>query len=78
MLIAISKNANNYILPVAYAIVDEETVESWCWFFYNFRHHVIGSSNTRRRGPHIAGASHGRRQATGAILGGEHDLEVVC
>lgn len=47
LLIAISKNANNYILPVAYALVDEETVESWCWFFNVFRQHVLGDSSRR-------------------------------
>ncbi|KAG6468100.1 hypothetical protein ZIOFF_072668 [Zingiber officinale] len=36
MLIAISKDANNRILPVAYDIVDEETMASWCWFFEQF------------------------------------------
>ncbi|KAL4555228.1 hypothetical protein LXL04_037839 [Taraxacum kok-saghyz] len=40
MLIAVTKDANNNILPVAYAIVDEETTHSWCWFFYQFRHFV--------------------------------------
>ncbi|KAD6120287.1 hypothetical protein E3N88_11558 [Mikania micrantha] len=40
LLIAVSKNANNYILPVAYAIVDEETIESWSWFLKQFRDHV--------------------------------------
>jgi len=43
LLIAVSKNANNYTLPVAYAIVDEETNESWCWFFTQLRDHVIGN-----------------------------------
>ncbi|KAG6486407.1 hypothetical protein ZIOFF_054977 [Zingiber officinale] len=40
MLIAVSKDANNRILPVAYAIVDEETIASWCWFFEQFRYYV--------------------------------------
>ncbi|XP_042403335.1 uncharacterized protein LOC121992813 [Zingiber officinale] len=40
MLIAVSKDANNHILPVAYAIVDEETMASWCWFFEQFRYYV--------------------------------------
>lgn len=34
MLVVVTKDANNNILPVAYAIVDEETVHSWCWFFF--------------------------------------------
>ncbi|KAI3805640.1 hypothetical protein L1987_28200 [Smallanthus sonchifolius] len=44
LLIAVSKNANNYILPVAYAIVDEETNESWAWFFMMFREHVVNET----------------------------------
>lgn len=40
MIIAVTKDANNHILPVAYAIVDEETVHSWCWFFEQFREFV--------------------------------------
>ena len=43
-MIAVSKNANNYILPMAYAIVDEETNESWSWFFQQFHEHVRSSS----------------------------------
>ncbi|KAD4585227.1 hypothetical protein E3N88_22828 [Mikania micrantha] len=44
LLIDVSKNANNYILPVAYAIVDEETNESWSWFFQQFHQHVRNNS----------------------------------
>ncbi|KVI01541.1 MULE transposase domain-containing protein, partial [Cynara cardunculus var. scolymus] len=40
MLVAVTKDANNNILPIAYAIVDEESAHSWCWFFYQFRHFV--------------------------------------
>ncbi|KAI3779089.1 hypothetical protein L2E82_08571 [Cichorium intybus] len=40
MLVAVTKDANNSILPIAYAIVDEETSHSWCWFLYQFRHYV--------------------------------------
>ncbi|KAD4889160.1 hypothetical protein E3N88_21233 [Mikania micrantha] len=40
MLIVVTKNANNYIVPVAFAIVDEETVESWSWFFQQFWLHI--------------------------------------
>ncbi|XP_076920416.1 uncharacterized protein LOC143581536 [Bidens hawaiensis] len=46
MLVAVTKNANNHILPLAYAVVDEETVESWCWFLRQFREHVV-RQNTR-------------------------------
>jgi hypothetical protein len=40
MLIAVSKDANGYIIPLAYAIVDEETNESWSWFLEQFGKHV--------------------------------------
>ncbi|KAJ9558179.1 hypothetical protein OSB04_012793 [Centaurea solstitialis] len=39
LLIAVTKNANNHILPLAYAIVDEETMDSWNWFFKQLRWH---------------------------------------
>ncbi|KAG6493877.1 hypothetical protein ZIOFF_048880 [Zingiber officinale] len=42
MLIVVSKDANNRILPIAYAIVDEETIASWSWFFEQFS----GRANT--------------------------------
>nr|KAJ0189715.1 hypothetical protein LSAT_V11C800424140 [Lactuca sativa] len=38
MLIVVTKDANNNILPVSYAIIDEETTHSWSWFLYPFRH----------------------------------------
>ncbi|XP_076882086.1 uncharacterized protein LOC143530427 [Bidens hawaiensis] len=44
LLIAVSKNANNHILLVAYAIVDEETNESWMWFFQQLREHVVNDN----------------------------------
>ncbi|XP_022042179.1 uncharacterized protein LOC110944843 [Helianthus annuus] len=28
-------------MPIAYALVDEETVHSWCWFFQNLKQYVI-------------------------------------
>ncbi|KAD5507599.1 hypothetical protein E3N88_15302 [Mikania micrantha] len=40
MLIAVTKNANIYIVPIAYAVVDEETVESWTWFFNQLWVHI--------------------------------------
>nr|KAJ0190406.1 hypothetical protein LSAT_V11C800448770 [Lactuca sativa] len=40
MLIVVTKDANNNILPVSYAIVDEETTHNWSWFLYQFRHFV--------------------------------------
>ncbi|XP_022029273.2 uncharacterized protein LOC110930291 [Helianthus annuus] len=47
LLVAVTKNANNYIIPVAYALVDEETVHSWCWFFQNLREYVTKDCNSR-------------------------------
>ncbi|KAL4557076.1 hypothetical protein LXL04_035246 [Taraxacum kok-saghyz] len=41
ILVAVTKDANNSILPFAYAIVDEETSHSWGWFFYNLRNFVV-------------------------------------
>ncbi|XP_076931813.1 uncharacterized protein LOC143597104 [Bidens hawaiensis] len=40
MLIAVTKNANKYVVPIAFAIVDEETVESWTWFFTQLWVHI--------------------------------------
>nr|GFA56945.1 hypothetical protein [Tanacetum cinerariifolium]GFA67761.1 hypothetical protein [Tanacetum cinerariifolium] len=40
LLVAVTKDANNNILAIAYAIVDEETAHSWSWFLYQFRHFV--------------------------------------
>ena len=40
MLVAVSKGTNNHILPMAYAIVEEEAVHSWYWFFQQFRFYV--------------------------------------
>ncbi|XP_076932376.1 uncharacterized protein LOC143597853 [Bidens hawaiensis] len=36
ILMAVSKNANNMILPISYVLVDEETNESWKWFLQQF------------------------------------------
>ncbi|XP_076900459.1 uncharacterized protein LOC143554625 [Bidens hawaiensis] len=44
LLIAVTKNANNHILPMAYAIVDEETNESWMWFFQQLREHIVNDN----------------------------------
>ncbi|XP_022007748.1 uncharacterized protein LOC110907020 [Helianthus annuus] len=40
LLAAITKNPNNYIMPLAHALVDEETVHSRCWFFQNLMEYV--------------------------------------
>ncbi|XP_073307173.1 uncharacterized protein [Primulina huaijiensis] len=35
MLIGVTLDANNQVLPLAFAIVDEETTDSWKWFLEN-------------------------------------------
>nr|KAJ0225610.1 hypothetical protein LSAT_V11C100026890 [Lactuca sativa] len=40
MLIVVTKDANNNILLVSYAIVDEETTHSWRLFLYKFIHFI--------------------------------------
>ena len=45
LLVAVSYDANGYVLLLAFAIVDEETVESWCWFMKNLRLFVAFDRN---------------------------------
>lgn len=40
LLIAVTLDANNQVLPLAFALVDEETYESWHWFLSNVARHV--------------------------------------
>nr|XP_027119521.1 uncharacterized protein LOC113736650 [Coffea arabica] len=40
LLVAVTQDANNHIIPIAYAIVDEETISSWSWFMEQLRYHV--------------------------------------
>ncbi|KZV16393.1 hypothetical protein F511_35790 [Dorcoceras hygrometricum] len=40
LLIAVTLDANNQVLPLAFALVDEETYESWHWFLHNIAAHV--------------------------------------
>ncbi|XP_027103276.1 uncharacterized protein [Coffea arabica] len=40
LLIAVTQDANNKILPIAYAMVDEETISSWSWFLEQLRYNV--------------------------------------
>ncbi|XP_075515605.1 uncharacterized protein LOC142550254 [Primulina tabacum] len=44
MLIAVGLDGNNQILPVAFAIVDEETYDSWKWFLELLCKHVVRES----------------------------------
>ncbi|XP_071694740.1 uncharacterized protein [Rutidosis leptorrhynchoides] len=43
VLTAVGKNANNQILPVAFAIVDNESNKSWTWFLGLLQLHVVGN-----------------------------------
>ncbi|XP_071912364.1 uncharacterized protein [Coffea arabica] len=40
LLVAVTQDANNKILPIAYAILDEETISSWSWFMKQLRYNV--------------------------------------
>ncbi|XP_075515402.1 uncharacterized protein LOC142550045 [Primulina tabacum] len=40
LLIAVNLDANNQVLPLAFALVDEENCESWHWFLSNVARHV--------------------------------------
>ncbi|XP_016206985.1 uncharacterized protein LOC107647424 [Arachis ipaensis] len=40
LLIAVAQDGNNNILPIAFAIVESENIESWSFFFTNLRRHV--------------------------------------
>ncbi|XP_075489555.1 uncharacterized protein LOC142528395 [Primulina tabacum] len=46
MLIGVTLDANNQILPLAFAIVDEETTDSWKWFLENLGKHVVRGENS--------------------------------
>ncbi|KAL3502551.1 hypothetical protein ACH5RR_037000 [Cinchona calisaya] len=46
LLIAVALDANNQILLVAYAIVDEEIIQSRGWFMEQLRHHVVRDLET--------------------------------
>lgn len=41
LLVAMTLNANNRILPLAFAIIDEETKVSWAWFLQQFYQFVV-------------------------------------
>jgi len=40
LLVANTKNANGQLLALAFALVDEESNESWEWFLQNFQTHI--------------------------------------
>lgn len=33
LLVAVGRDGNNHMFPIAWAIVDKETTETWTWFF---------------------------------------------
>ncbi|KAH1096491.1 hypothetical protein J1N35_013412 [Gossypium stocksii] len=45
LLIAISQDGNRNVLPIAFAIVDKENLESWEFFLTNLRRYVISNGN---------------------------------
>ncbi|XP_073318108.1 uncharacterized protein [Primulina huaijiensis] len=45
MLIAVTLDANNQVLPLPFAIVDEETSDFWKWFLENLGRHVVRGEN---------------------------------
>ncbi|XP_075478915.1 uncharacterized protein LOC142519770 [Primulina tabacum] len=45
MFIGVTLDANNQVLPLAFAIVDEETSYSWKWFLENLGRHVVSGEN---------------------------------
>jgi hypothetical protein len=42
LLIAISCDANNKLVPLAFALVERENNDSWGWFLRLVRIHVVG------------------------------------
>ena len=42
LLIAISYDANNKLVPLAFALVEKENNDSWGWFLRLVRIHVVG------------------------------------
>ncbi|XP_073308366.1 uncharacterized protein [Primulina huaijiensis] len=45
MLIDVTLDANNQVLPLAFSIVDEETSDSWKWFLENLGRLVVRGEN---------------------------------
>ncbi|KAK5775045.1 hypothetical protein PVK06_042912 [Gossypium arboreum] len=45
LLIAVAQDGNRNVLPIAFAIVDKENMESWEFFLTNLRRYVISNDN---------------------------------
>ena len=58
LLIAISIDANGHIFPLAFAIVENESSNSWSWFLYTLRSQV-----TQREGIYLISDRHAGIQA---------------
>ncbi|KAL9689740.1 hypothetical protein QQ045_010129 [Rhodiola kirilowii] len=59
LLVACSLDANNGVLPVAFALIESENTSSWSWFMSCIREGV-----TSRRGLCVISDRHGRIMAT--------------
>ena len=46
LLIAIGCDANNALVPLAFALVEKENKDSWGWFLWLVRTHVVGPGRT--------------------------------
>ncbi|XP_052479049.1 uncharacterized protein LOC105801312 [Gossypium raimondii] len=45
LLLAVAQDGNRNVLPIAFAIVDKENMESWEFFLTNLRRYVISNDN---------------------------------
>ena len=45
LLTAVALDANDFIIPVACAVVEGETKESWLWFLRNLERAVVHQSD---------------------------------
>ena len=41
LLVATSQDGNRNVVPLAFALVEGETEQSWSWFLFNLRRHVV-------------------------------------
>ncbi|KAL0345283.1 UNVERIFIED_CONTAM: hypothetical protein Sradi_4359600 [Sesamum radiatum] len=47
LLVAVMLDANNQVLPLAFALVDEETLASWTWFLQMLAKHFLPNEDDR-------------------------------